>query len=63
MTLPIHFDDIAAAARRLAPVAHRTPTLRSRTADARTGASVFFKCENLQPVSYTHLTLPTSDLV
>ena len=23
MTLPIHFDDIAAAARRLAPVAHR----------------------------------------
>lgn len=50
MTLPIHFDDIAAAARRLAPVAHRTPTLRSRTADARTGASVFFKCENLQRI-------------
>ena len=40
MTLPIHFDDIAAAARRLAPVAHRTPTLRSRTADTRTGACV-----------------------
>ncbi|MBK8763618.1 MAG: threo-3-hydroxy-L-aspartate ammonia-lyase [Burkholderiaceae bacterium] len=50
MTLPICFDDIAAAARRLAPVAHRTPTLRSRTADARTGASVFFKCENLQRI-------------
>ena len=50
MTLPISFDDIAAAARRLAPVAHRTPTLRSRTADARTGASVFFKCENLQRI-------------
>jgi threonine dehydratase len=50
MTLPIHFDDIAAAARRLAPVAHRTPTLRSRTADTRTGASVFFKCENLQRI-------------
>ena len=50
MTLPICFDDIAAAARRLAPVAHRTPTLRSRTADTRTGASVFFKCENLQRI-------------
>ncbi|HPU52033.1 MAG TPA: threo-3-hydroxy-L-aspartate ammonia-lyase [Burkholderiaceae bacterium] len=50
MTLPITFDDIAAAARRLAPVAHRTPTLRSRTADSRTGASVFFKCENLQRI-------------
>ncbi|MBP8309425.1 MAG: pyridoxal-phosphate dependent enzyme, partial [Burkholderiaceae bacterium] len=50
MTLPISFDDIAAAARRLAPVAHRTPTLRSRTADARTGARVFFKCENLQRI-------------
>ena len=50
MTLPIPFDDIAAAAARLRPVAHRTPTLRSRTADERTGAQVFFKCENLQRI-------------
>jgi threonine dehydratase len=42
------FDDIAAAARRLAGQAHRTPVLRSRTADALLGAELFFKCENLQ---------------
>ena len=47
-TLAISFDDVAAAARRLAGVAHRTPVLRSRMADERTGAQVFFKCENLQ---------------
>jgi threo-3-hydroxy-L-aspartate ammonia-lyase len=28
--------------------AHRTPVLSSRTIDSRTGARVFFKCENLQ---------------
>ena len=46
-TLPT-FDDVAAAARRLAGHAHRTPVLRSRTADALLGAEVFFKCENPQ---------------
>jgi threonine dehydratase len=50
MTLPIDFDDVAAAARRLAPVAHRTPVMRSAAADARAGAKLFFKCENLQRV-------------
>ena len=40
--------DIEAAAQRLHGVAHRTPVLRSGTADARTGATVFFKCENFQ---------------
>lgn len=47
-TLAIDADHIAAAADRLAGVAHRTPVLTSRTADERTGAQVFFKCENLQ---------------
>lgn len=42
------YDDVAAAARRLGGVAHRTPVMTSRTADRRTGAEVFFKCENLQ---------------
>ncbi len=37
-----------AAARRLAGVAHRTPVVTSRTLDARTGATAFLKCENLQ---------------
>jgi threonine dehydratase len=48
MTLAIEFDDIRQAAQRLAGVAHRTPVLRSRSADERSGASLFFKCENLQ---------------
>jgi threonine dehydratase len=42
------FADVAEAARRLEGVAHRTPVLTSRTADAMTGASLFFKAENLQ---------------
>ena len=46
--LPIVFADIEAAAARLDGVAHRTPVLRSRTADERCGADLFFKCENLQ---------------
>jgi threonine dehydratase len=48
MTLAIGFDDVRGAAERLAGVAQRTPALRSRQADERTGAQVFFKCENLQ---------------
>ncbi|KWF37928.1 threo-3-hydroxy-L-aspartate ammonia-lyase [Burkholderia pseudomultivorans] len=42
------FDDVAAAAARLAGHAHRTPVLTSRTVDEALGAQVFFKCENLQ---------------
>jgi threonine dehydratase len=42
------YDDVAAASQRLAGIAHRTPVLTSRTANAATGAQVFFKCENFQ---------------
>ncbi len=42
------YEDIAAAAHRLQGVAHRTPVLRSSTADDMLGAQLFFKCENLQ---------------
>ncbi|MET0540944.1 MAG: threo-3-hydroxy-L-aspartate ammonia-lyase [Variovorax sp.] len=42
------YDDVVAAAARLAGHAHRTPVLRSTTADERAGAQVFFKCENFQ---------------
>jgi threo-3-hydroxy-L-aspartate ammonia-lyase len=48
MALPISPADVDAAAERLAGVAHRTPVLTSRTADALAGAELFFKCENLQ---------------
>jgi threonine dehydratase len=41
-------DDVRAAAELLRGVAHRTPVMTSRTLDERLGASVFFKCENLQ---------------
>jgi len=46
--LALHFDAVAAAAQRLAGVAHRTPVRTSRTADERSGAQLFFKCENFQ---------------
>jgi threonine dehydratase len=42
------YDDVAAAAQRLQGQAHRTPVLRSATADKLLGAQLFFKCENLQ---------------
>lgn len=47
MQLPT-YDDVIAAAARLEGYAHRTPVLRSSTADARWGAQFFFKCENFQ---------------
>ena len=42
------YDDVVAAAGRIAGVAHRTPVLTSRTVNEEFGAQVFFKCENLQ---------------
>src|SRR6266508_2901308 len=42
------YADIVSAARQIAGAAHRTPVVTSRTIDQRTGATVFFKCENLQ---------------
>jgi threonine dehydratase len=44
----VSFADVVAAAGRIAGIAHRTPTLTSRTLDERCGAQVFLKCENLQ---------------
>ncbi len=42
------FKEVLSAARRLVGIAHRTPVVTSRTLDARTGATAFLKCENLQ---------------
>ncbi|NDJ52843.1 MAG: pyridoxal-phosphate dependent enzyme, partial [Chloroflexi bacterium] len=44
----VTFQDVEAAAERLAGVAHRTPVLTSRSLNDRVGAEVFLKCENLQ---------------
>jgi threonine dehydratase len=48
-TLPA-FVDVLGAAARIAPHAHVTPVLRSRSLDAIAGCAVYFKCENLQRV-------------
>jgi threonine dehydratase len=44
----VEFLDVVRAAARLRGVAHRTPAVTSATLDARTGATVFAKAENLQ---------------
>jgi threonine dehydratase len=45
---PLQYGDVEQAAARIEGAAHRTPVLTSRTADAKAGASLFFKCENFQ---------------
>ena len=45
--MPCHADVLAAAAR-IAPHAHVTPVLRSRTLDALAGCELHFKAEPLQ---------------
>ncbi len=46
--LAITPDDVSAAARRLAGVAHRTPVFTSRELNARVGGEVFLKAEQFQ---------------
>jgi threonine dehydratase len=42
------YDDVVAAHERIRPYIHRTPVLTSSYFNARTGAELFFKCENFQ---------------
>ncbi len=44
------FEDVRAAAARIAPYVHRTPVLTCRNLSELCGAELFFKCENLQKV-------------
>ena len=44
----VSFEDVKAAAGRLAGIAHLTPVATSRTLDERLSARLFLKCENLQ---------------
>ncbi|HEV3090948.1 MAG TPA: threo-3-hydroxy-L-aspartate ammonia-lyase [Candidatus Cybelea sp.] len=46
----VTFADVAAAAERLAGIAHRTPVMHSQTIDRLCGAQIFLKCENLQRI-------------
>lgn len=47
MTLP-DYNDVAAAAERIADYANKTLVMTSRTVNDEFGAEVFFKCENFQ---------------
>lgn len=47
MTLP-DYNDVAAAAERIADYANKTPVMTSRTVNDEFDAEVFFKCENFQ---------------
>jgi threonine dehydratase len=47
---PPDFGSVIEAAGRLEGHAHRTPVMRSRTADELLGSQLFFKCENFQRV-------------
>ncbi|NUO75626.1 MAG: threonine/serine dehydratase [Lysobacter sp.] len=44
------FRDVLAAAARIAPHAHTTPVLRSRSIDALAGCELYFKAEHLQRI-------------
>src|SRR6478752_7163128 len=44
----VTYDDVAQAHERIKGVAHKTPVLTSSVTDARVGAKLYFKCENLQ---------------
>ncbi len=48
MSMGPDLEMIRAAHRRIAPRIHRTPVFTSASLDERAGASLFFKCENLQ---------------
>ncbi|WP_246727675.1 pyridoxal-phosphate dependent enzyme [Chelativorans sp. Marseille-P2723] len=47
MTLPT-YNDVLAAHERIGPYIHRTPVLTSTFMNERTGADLYFKCENFQ---------------
>ena len=44
----VTYEDVAKAHERIKGVAHRTPVMTSSVTDAKVGAKLFFKCENLQ---------------
>lgn len=46
----IRFEDIQSAAKIIEPYIHRTPVITCEALNERAGASLYFKCENLQKV-------------
>ena len=50
MTFPVSSTTIEEAHHRIQPFIHRTPIFTNQTLNKQSGASLFFKCENLQKV-------------
>ncbi len=50
MRMTLTLADVRAAHTRIKDRIHRTPVMTSATLDARAGARLFFKCENLQKI-------------
>jgi threonine dehydratase len=48
--MPLSFEDIQQAAKRIKPYIHRTPVLTNESLNREVGAQVFLKCENLQKI-------------
>ena len=48
--MKLSFADVETASRRIAPHAHVTPVVRSRSLDELVGCTIAFKCENFQRV-------------
>jgi threonine dehydratase len=48
--VPLTFDDVRAAATRIAPFVHRTPVLTSKTLDAWLGTTAYLKGEHAQRI-------------
>lgn len=48
--MTVTLQDIRQAARRIKPYIHRTPVLANQSLNARVGAAVYLKCENMQKV-------------
>jgi threonine dehydratase len=48
--MPVSFEDIQQAAKRIKPYIHHTPVLTNESLNAQVGAQVLLKCENLQKI-------------
>lgn len=48
--MPLSFQDIQQAAKRIEPYIHHTPVLTNESLNTQVGAQVFLKCENLQKI-------------
>jgi threonine dehydratase len=48
--MPVSFEDIQQAAKRIQPYIHHTPVMTNQSLNDQVGAQVFLKCENLQKI-------------